>query len=138
MPIDCNLGSDGILTMTYRGEFTSSEFDEALGCAVRELERARAGSRKLGLISIAAADTSMNSKMRSRSANWLKENAELMRAACVGHAVVVSNPIQRGVLTAILWLGDYAIPIRPSATDGDARTWLRRRLQTSDALHAHR
>lgn len=124
MPIRRAVGDDAILTMVYEGEFSQAEFEDALAWSVAELEKARAAGRKRGLLSIAMPDTKMDSRQRSYSAAWLQENAEILRATCVGHAVVVSNPIQRGILTAILWLGEYAVPIRAYGSEADARRWL--------------
>ena len=124
--------------MVYRGEFTLDELEAALAWSVRELEKARADGRMLGLLSIAAPDTKMDSPQRIYSASWLRANAELLRAACVGQAVVVSNPIQRGVLTAILWLGDYVIPIRAHGTEREARRWLLSHIDTNASIRALR
>lgn len=110
--------------MIYEGDFNLADLESTLNWATKELEKARAKKRKIGLLSIAQPDSKMDSKLRSYAANWLKEQNELLRFASVGHAVVVSNPIQRGVLTAILWLGDYSIPIRAFGTDAEARRWL--------------
>ncbi|NLY94658.1 MAG: hypothetical protein GXY23_11595 [Myxococcales bacterium] len=110
--------------MIYEGDFNLADLESTLNWATKELEKARAKKRKIGLLSIAQPDSKMDSKLRSYAANWLKEQNELLRFAAVGHAVVVSNPIQRGVLTAILWLGDYSIPIRAFGTDAEARRWL--------------
>jgi hypothetical protein len=138
MPIERDLRDDGVLTTIYRGEFTLAEYEAALAWSVEELEKARSEGRMLGMLSIGAPDTRMDSQQRSYASSWLKENAELLRAACVGQAVVVANPIQRGVLTAILWLGDYTIPIRAYRTEREAQRWLLSHLETNAAIRAHR
>src|SRR5690606_31717213 len=104
---------------------------EALIEATAAIEKARREHRKIALLSIGDRNTSMHSKQRSRAAEWSKKTAALVRAGAAGHAVVVENAIQRGALTAILWLADYPVPIRAFTDEVEAEGWVRAQLPTS-------
>lgn len=129
MPIDFRMQDPGILTITYRGEFSDAEYEQALDRMASELEQAKASRRRIAFVSIGAADSSMSPKQRRRSSEWLEQNAALLRAACVGQAVVVPGTMQRGVLTAILWMGEYPVPMRACASEAEADTFVRSMLR---------
>ncbi len=131
MPIDFRHPTPDILYITYRGEFSDVEYENALSRMVLELEKARQERRRVAFISIGTTDSSMSPKQRQRTGEWLKQQASLLRAACVGQSVVVPGTVQRGVLTAILWMGDYPVPMRACASEEEATTWVRSLLETS-------
>jgi hypothetical protein len=43
-------------------------------------------------------------KQRARQADWIKANADVLRRYSAGSAFVITSPLIRGLLTAILWL----------------------------------
>ncbi len=47
---------------------------------------------------------------------------------CAGMATVVTNPMVRGIGTAIAWLYDYPFPVTYAATLDEAVGWVRVRL----------
>jgi len=133
MSIEAGPSGREIFSLTYRGTFSDSEYEAALASMTRELERARAQRRKIALVSVGTPDSSMTSKQRRRSSDWLKEQTELLRSACVGQAVVVPGTVQRGVLTAILWMGDHPVPMRACSTEDEANQWARSLLDRAGA-----
>lgn len=50
------------------------------------------------------AEGRVDAASRQAAAHWLSENEELLRARCSGIDFVISNPLSRGALTAVLWL----------------------------------
>lgn len=129
MPIEFRSPSPELLFITYRGEFSDAEYENALARMVRELEMAKAERRRMAFVSVGTTDSSMSPKQRQRTGEWLKQQTPLLRAACVGQTVVVPGTIQRGVLTAILWMGDYPVPMRACASEEEAIAWVRSLLQ---------
>lgn len=128
MPIECTSLAPDVLGVTYRGHFTDPEYETALARMVDELERARAERRGLAMVSVATADSAMNTRQRRRTADWLREHTELLRSACVAQAIVLPGAVQRAVLTAILWLVDYPAPLRVFSTEDEARAWAHARV----------
>ena len=96
-----------------------------------ELLSAKAAQRKMAMVSVGASDSSMTARQRLRSAEWIREHTPELRAACAGQAVVVGGAIQRGVLSAILWLIEYPIPIKAHSSEEDALRWTRALLLSS-------
>lgn len=130
MPIDFRSQGPDLLVITYRGVFSDDDYEAALARMARELTKARSERRMMAFVSVGTSDSNMTPKQRQRSTAWLKEQDALLRAACIGQAVVVPGTIQRGVLTAILWMGAYPVPIRACATEEEADRWIRSLLQT--------
>jgi hypothetical protein len=125
MPIAAGRSDRDVFVRRYSGAFTDEELEATLVDMTRVMEAARREHRKIVLLSIGESGASMHSKQRSRVADWTTNAAPLMRAAVAAHAVVVPNAVQRGVLTAILWLTEYPIPIRAFTSEGEAEQWIR-------------
>jgi hypothetical protein len=65
---------------------------------------------------------------RRRTADFLREVQPRAAAYFAGAAVVLSSPIQRGILTAVLWIFTPPYPMRAFADVREARGWLLDRL----------
>lgn len=52
----------------------------------------------------ASAEGRADAASRQAAAEWLDENDALLRARIAGIDFVISNPLSRGALTAVLWL----------------------------------
>jgi hypothetical protein len=125
MPIELRNSDPDTFVITYRGEFSDDELEGAFERMTSELQKARTEGRRVAMISIGTADSGMTPKQRRRSADWLKERTELLRIACIGQAIVLPGTLQRGVLTAILWMAPYPVPLRVCATEAEAVSYVR-------------
>lgn len=133
MPIELRTQDRDVFGLVYRGTFSDAEYETALTAMVRALETARKERRRIAIVSVGTDDSNMSSTQRKRSSEWSKNEASLLRAACVCQAVVVPGTIQRGVLTAILWMGEYPVPIKPFGTEDEAYRWARRELASAQS-----
>ncbi len=52
------------------------------------------------------------------------------RRYCAGMATVVTNPLVRGIGTAVAWLYDYPFPVAYAGTMDEAEGWARAHLAT--------
>ena len=59
----------------------------------------------------------------------MKHNDALLRTYSAGSAFVISSPLVRGGLTAILWLQALPSPFIVVATRPEAESWARAQLQ---------
>lgn len=125
MPIDPRSRSGDVANYLYSGSFTDAELDAALEDMKRRLVAARAQGKKLAFVSVSAPDSAMTSRQRSRAAEWIKIENQLMLDACACQAVVVPSAVQRGVLTAILWMTTYPVPIKAFSSEDEAEAWAR-------------
>lgn len=60
---------------------------------------------------------------RKRQADWLATNRALLLKAQVGTAFVITNPVVRGVLTAITWIQPMPSEHTVVATMAEAERW---------------
>jgi hypothetical protein len=65
---------------------------------------------------------------RKRMAEWMKQYDALIRERTAGCAFVLPSAIQRGILTAILWLQPMACPHAIVGTREEALAWVRKEL----------
>lgn len=61
---------------------------------------------------------------RRRFADWLNRNRGRVHELVVAHAVVVGSTIERGFVTAALWLVSTPCPMRIFTSQSDAEDWL--------------
>jgi len=66
---------------------------------------------------------------RRRQADWMKENEHVLRTYSAGYAFVISSPLIRGALTAILWLQPMPAPHVVVGTFGEGERWARAQLE---------
>lgn len=125
MPIEPRTRSGDIANYLYKGTFSDAELDVALDDMKRRLVEARDQRKKLAFVSVSAPDSEMTSRQRSRAADWIKVENQLMLDACACQAVVVPGAVQRGVLTAILWMTTYPVPIKAFGSEDEAESWAR-------------
>jgi hypothetical protein len=60
---------------------------------------------------------------RRRQADWIRDNAALIKAYSACTAFVIGSPLVRGALTAILWLQPMPSPYTVLATLALAQAW---------------
>lgn len=135
MPITLRPPVQNVVLSTFSGAFTDAEFDEWLAESTRLLEEARRQRTKYVFITRSEASSAMTSRQRTRSAEWTRANTALLGVACAGQALVLAGALQRGVLTAILWMVEYPAPLKVFATEDEAREWARSQL-SSDSVTA--
>jgi hypothetical protein len=72
-----------------------------------------------------------NAKVRSRIAEWTKSIEPLSKRYQVANALVVPNPLVRGVLTAVHWLAPPVVPTLVCATVGEGLAFLVEHAKTA-------
>jgi hypothetical protein len=136
MAIEYTTSGRDLHVWTYSGTSSDVEYDEALAGMKRALDEARREQRKVAFITVGKNDSMMSSKQRGRTVSWIEEHGDALRESCVCTGVVVPGALQRGVLTAILWMITYPVPIRAIPSIDEAHQWARSMLD--DARVARR
>jgi len=77
-----------------------------------------------------------NAARRSRFAAWQKQNDPEIRRYCRAQAVVAPSAVQRGVVTAALWVKEPVVPVKVFSTEADAMDWVRDVLAKEGLLGA--
>ena len=65
---------------------------------------------------------------RKAIVDWINRDRLHLTTNCAGGALVFSNPIQRGLWTAIMWLTPIPIPVRVFRDIHTAEEWLMSQL----------
>jgi hypothetical protein len=113
-----------IVVFRFAGELSLAELDDYL--AKMELLLDRPG-RSGGLV-LHEKVRAWDSAMVRRQAAWMKANADRIREKSLGVALVVTSPLLRGLLRAILWIQPMPQAHRVFADIPSALAWLSERL----------
>ena len=116
-----------LVVVTFEGSVEDREFDRYLAHLDTLLER----QKRSVIVLDAARATRTPATQRRKQAEWMKENQALLRTYSVGTAFVISSPLVRGGLTAILWLQSLPTPYIVVATLAEAERWARAQLEIS-------
>ncbi len=63
-----------------------------------------------------------------RQAAWIKEHEDELRRASLGVALVMTSPLARGMLKAVLWIQPMPQPHKICSTVEEALEWVRARF----------
>ena len=66
-----------------------------------------------------------------KQAAWIKEHEPLLRKYSVGAALVITSPVVRGMLKALLWMQPMPQPHYVCSSTAEALVWLRDRLRAA-------
>lgn len=115
-----------LVLVTFAGTATDAEFQSYLE-RMETLVLQRRETNCTILDASRAGDTP--AKQRRMQAEWLKRNDALLKAYSVGTAFVITSPLVRGLLTAILWLTPMPTAHVVVASIDEAEAWARARLR---------
>ncbi len=114
-----------LVLVTFEGSVPNDQFEQYLRGMDRML------SRRQPNVTILDATRSDRSPavQRKMQADWIKTNREALEQYSCGTAFVISSPLVRGVLTAILWMQPLPQGYTVVATLAEAEDWAVGRLR---------
>lgn len=92
------------------------------------LERMMREQRRGVLLVNNDPDATLTASQRRAIMDGNRKHEELLRRACLGIGIVIHSPVQRGVLTAMMWLLQTPTPVVPFGSFVEADHWARRQL----------
>lgn len=113
-----------LLTIEFVGACTDAELEDYLRTVSRVLQR----QLPYALVVDASRAAGFGASQRQRQAAWTKEHDGALRAYCTGIAVIITSPIVRGAMTAVLWISPLPVPYIITGTKPEAQTWVEERL----------
>ncbi len=116
-----------LVVVTFPGSYSDQEFDRYLETMSGLLQRRTKNVTVLD----ARQSGSPPAKQRAKQAAWMKDNRALLEQYSCGSAFVISSPIVRGALTAILWLQPMPVAHTVVATLAEAEQWAATRLRAA-------
>lgn len=108
-----------LVTVTFVGDVSNDEFKAYL----ERLDRLLARGEPNAMVMDARRSARSPAIQRKLQADWIKEREALLRRLSCGTAFVITSPLVRGVLTAILWLQPMPQPHTVVATPEEAEAW---------------
>jgi hypothetical protein len=113
-----------LLRITFAGSVDDDAFRAYLG-----EYRAVLSQGKPYAVLLDASDAGVpSSAQRKLQADFIRDNAVVMGAVCVGGAFIIQSTLVRGALTAILWLQPMPFRHVVVGTVAEGEAWCRGRL----------
>jgi len=131
---------DHSLAPLHRIVFPSSYDYEELDAAFTELEEffgaiaRNTPHQPVGVIVDTTLVTKSTAKNRQRIALASERMSSVLEAQAIGQAFVVSRPVTRGALTAVMWIKNPPWPVKVFARVGPAEEWLRGKFQEAGVV----
>jgi len=112
-----------LLVLRFQGQVDDVAFDHYLAQVKRNLDRER---RYVLLVDATEASTASASQRRLQ-ADFMKTHQAALARHCAAAAFVITQPLIRGVLTAILWTQAFPFEHIVLKEVADAELWCRAR-----------
>ncbi len=124
MLITIDRSESPILVVRYRGAPSVADFEKYLV----ELGACYDARKPFGLVFDAIGAEAPSAGLRKLQADFIRQREHQIRAYNVGTAFIVDSMLQRGALTAILWLQPLPCPHYVCAEVSEGKRWVRGRL----------
>ena len=124
MPITFDDTRYPIVVITMTGATDAAEFDAATEELVSLMRGAQRVRRKIGLMVDGRGAIPPGANRRRQMAAFLVREADLMADSLSGQVMVLANPIQRGVLAAVLWWRPFPHPHFVTGNPDEGLRWL--------------
>lgn len=125
MPVRTSAVAYPVLTITFTKPMLDPDYIAHHAFMKKHLQQAEAEGSKIAMVVDGATVDTPSPAARKFMAEFLDENRLLIATRCAAAGVVLSNGIQRGVLTAVLWLAPSPCPIKAFGTVDEADAWVR-------------
>ncbi|HLT37039.1 MAG TPA: hypothetical protein VK034_12160 [Enhygromyxa sp.] len=73
----------------------------------------------------------LNAVQRRKFADYIQRREEPLGRWIAAHAVIVGSAIERGIVTAVLWLKPAPFPVKVFSTPQEAETWAIAKLRAA-------
>ncbi|MCA9533595.1 MAG: hypothetical protein KC593_07955 [Myxococcales bacterium] len=116
--------SDTRVLFDYVGAISDREVDVAHEQWFSALREADAAGRHVVLLADGTNSEGMSASQRRVTAAFTETHEALIRRVCAAQAVVIVSAIQRGIMTAILWIKPPPTDLRAFKTRAEAEAFL--------------
>lgn len=114
-----------VIIVTFEDTVPDAEFDAYLA----RLDAHVARRIRCAFVFDATRAGRSSATQRRKQADWMRANEHVLRTYSAGYAFVISSPLIRGALTAILWLQPMPAPHVVVPTFEEAERWARGQLE---------
>jgi hypothetical protein len=113
-----------LVVYRFAGEVTMSQLEAYLA---RQEEMLRRPDRSASVVLVESLRM-WETAVAKRQAAWIKEHQDELRRASLGVALVMTSPLARGMLKAVLWMQPMPQPHKVCATVEEALDWIKARF----------
>ena len=113
-----------LVDITFEGVIADEDFEAYLD----HVDAYPTGDVRYVMIVNASRAYGITTQQRKMQAAWMKRRHREIAANCLGIAFVMTSPIVRGMLTAILWLQPLPCPHYTCSTRAQAQSWCEGKL----------
>lgn len=124
MPIHFKPLSESRYSFTYVGAVSDDDVDVAQAQWLGAMSKADAAGKRLVLFVDGLRSEGLSAKQRQVTADFTTKHEGLIRRVCLAQAVTLESALQRGILTAILWLKPPPTDLRAFKTRAEAEAFL--------------
>jgi hypothetical protein len=118
-----------LLTVQIRGTVPLAHFEEYLAQRLTYLQRSE---KHVTLFDMRYAPM-LSSDVRQRQAEWLKQYGSLLDAQMLGHALVITSPLLRLMMSTFLKVRPRNAPYLVTPNLSDAARWCLKALEEADS-----
>lgn len=124
MPTEFEILSPTRALVVYAGDISDADVETAQTRGMDFLRDVRNRGERAVMMIDGSTSNGVSAKQRRKMAEFNDANTSLLAAACEAQALVLSSTVQRGVLTAVLWIWKPPMTLKPFATRAEASAWL--------------
>lgn len=125
MTIGLDVRQAPLMRIVLVGRSTDEDLDVYHDEVVRVMRRAAEAHRTLVFVIDGREAAPADAMRRRKIATWVAAHSALIKVSVRAMAIVLSNPLQRGVLKALMWLRPYPCPYRIFSSLDEADAWAR-------------
>ncbi len=123
-----------LVTISFEGTVNDKDFENYLIALTRLTMRSLRDKRRVAFVMDTRRSMVTPPSQRRMMGEWMKVNDEATRATCAGFAFVMDSAIQRGLLTAVLWIHPLPAPHHICSLPGEAASWCREQLGKEEPI----
>ena len=123
-----------LVTVSFEGTVNDKDFENYLIALTRLTMRSLRDKRRVAFVMDTRRSMVTPPSQRRMMGEWMKVNDEATRATCAGFAFVMDSAIQRGLLTAVLWIHPLPAPHYICSLPGEAASWCREQLGKEEPI----
>ncbi|MCS6898821.1 MAG: hypothetical protein RMJ98_03840 [Myxococcales bacterium] len=134
MAIHIDTEKSPIFFIQFQGSSTDEDLEKYLSWYQSVLEQATREKTPLGFIIDSGSSMGLTWKQRQRIIEIDKQGRTLFLASRSVMGVVLRNPIQRGVLTALAWYISFPPNFKVFESAAEAASWVQRTLAATTPI----
>jgi hypothetical protein len=133
MAIHIDTQRSPLFFVRFQGSSTDEEVDAYLSWYLGMLEKANQEKTPFGFVIDSGSSIGLSSKQRQRMIDLDKQGRPLFLSSRSVMGVVLRNPVQRGVMTALTWFISFPPTFKVFEAASEATLWVQKTLAANSS-----